>query len=131
MKSRFWLAFIFLADWACTLGPMAIAQTAEITGRITDPSGAIIPGADVSVTNLETGMKRSTSSNDEGYYTLPLLQPGNYTVLAQKAGFKSASRPNVWLVVQQVARIDFLLEVGEVCIRSTRLKRPAHVSRSC
>ena len=114
MNHRSWFDFMLLAALICTIETVTFAQTAEITGRITDASGAVIPGADIWLNNIETGIKRSTTSNEEGYYAVPLLQPGDYTIRAQKAGFKTASRSDVRLVVQQVARIDFLLEVGEV-----------------
>ena len=63
----------------------APAQTAQITGKITDPSGAVVPGAEISAVNLETGSRRETVSNSEGYYALPLLPPGTYDVRAHVA----------------------------------------------
>src|ERR1022692_4870551 len=77
-----------LALWACA-GTM-FARTAEVTGRITDPSMAVVPGVSVTVTNVETGVKRETKSNGEGYYSVPALKPGAYSISAQKEGFRSA-----------------------------------------
>ncbi|MGH9672886.1 MAG: carboxypeptidase-like regulatory domain-containing protein, partial [Bryobacteraceae bacterium] len=57
---------------------VALAQTGEITGRITDPTGAIVPSADVAVTNVDTGVSRQVKSNESGYYSAPLLPTGNY-----------------------------------------------------
>lgn len=67
----------------------AHAQNAQMTGRITDPTGAVVPQANVSVVASDTGVRRRVASNQEGYYTVPLLQPGRYEVVVQK----EASRP--------------------------------------
>src|ERR687888_325782 len=90
------------------------AQTqGEITGVITDSSGAVVPDAAVTVTNVATGAVRRVVSNEAGVYNFPALQPGVYTVRVEKAGFKAVTHPEVRLEIQQVARLDFTLEVGE------------------
>jgi len=102
--------FIFSAaamTWAQT-------PTALITGRVTDPSEAIVPSADVAVTGVDTGLQRRTQSNEAGYYTISLLPPGNYRVSVRKDGFRPVTRTGVTLVVDQSARLDFVLEVGSV-----------------
>jgi len=101
-----------LAALVLTGALMVNAQTARLTGRITDPSGAVVPGVKIVVTNVENSSRRETVSNDEGYYTVPLLQPGNYQVTAQKEGFKPINQSGLTLEVQQVARLDFALEIG-------------------
>ena len=88
------------------------AQNAQMTGRITDPSGAVVPEADVSVIASGTGVRRRVSSNQEGYYTVPLLQPGRYEVIVQKDGFKAINRQGIELQVGEVSRLDFVLELG-------------------
>ncbi len=88
--------------------------TAQVTGLITDPTGAAVPNAQVEVTNVETGTYWQTTSNDSGYYTISLLPPGNYRLAVRMAGFKSINRSGVILDVAQLARIDFTLEVGGV-----------------
>jgi len=90
------------------------ATTAQITGRITDPSGAVLAAAKVAVTNLETGIERRTISNDEGYYTVPLLPPGSYRMDLEMTGFMPISRSGITLTVNQTARIDFLMQLGQV-----------------
>ena len=90
------------------------AQTAQITGRLSDSSGAVIPGARVGVTNEKTGIGRETVSNNEGYYTIPLLPPGEYRVSVRKEGFKPLVQVNVVLNVEQVARLDFTMQPGEL-----------------
>ena len=88
------------------------AQTAQITGRVTDTSEALVPGVTVTVTNVATGVAKKAATNEQGYYTLPLLPPGRYQMLVQHGGFKPISREGIVLTVDQVARIDFMLEVG-------------------
>ena len=97
------------------LAPIAmLAQTAEITGRVMDPSGGLIARTDVSVTNVDSGTRLQTQTNTEGYFTVSRLDPGRYRVEVQAAGFKAAVRSGIVLQVEQVARLDFTLEVGGV-----------------
>lgn len=93
------------------------AQTAQVTGRITDTSGGVVPGATLTVSNVETGIGRTTASNAEGYYVLPLLPRGTYTIAAMLDGFKPQSRTGVVLAEGQLLRLDFTLEVGGVSER--------------
>lgn len=92
----------------------ALAQTAQITGRISDANQAIVPGATVIITNLDTGIERASASNDEGYFTVPALPRGSYKLTANKAGFKTTTRTGVNLDEGQVLRLDLQLEPGEV-----------------
>ncbi|MEX2262350.1 MAG: TonB-dependent receptor [Bryobacteraceae bacterium] len=92
----------------------AMSQTAQITGRVTDSSDAVVPEVQITVTNVETGVTRKTVTNREGYYTAPLLPPGRYQMSAQHQGFKPVSRDGITLAVDQVARINVVLEVGAV-----------------
>src|SRR6266849_6461397 len=71
--------------------PLA-AQSGQITGQVTDPTGARIPGASVTVTNLDTGVANPTVANADGYYTVPFLIPSDYGVIATHSGFKTATR---------------------------------------
>jgi len=114
MEHRYCLSIVLLTALVFAMRQVSLAQTADVTGRVTDTSEAVIPNADVAVTNLGTGIKRNTTSNEDGYYTVPLLPPGDYKIFVQKPGFKTASRSKIKLEVQQVARVDFELEVGEV-----------------
>ncbi|MBM3784884.1 MAG: hypothetical protein FJW30_11025 [Acidobacteria bacterium] len=92
----------------------ALAQTAQITGRVADSSGAIVGGARVYVTNTGTGVARELQTNSEGYYAAPLLARGTYSVRAQQTGFKEIVRSGLTLDEGQTLRIDFALEVGQV-----------------
>ncbi|PYV08766.1 MAG: hypothetical protein DMG07_24860, partial [Acidobacteria bacterium] len=107
-------AVLGLTLWASSTRP-APAQTiqGEILGNVTDQSGAVVPGVEVTVTSLETGFKRSTTSDDKGTYSAPHLEPGSYRVAAELTGFKSFVRERVVLESNKAVRIDIVLQVGE------------------
>ena len=105
------IRFILLPVLLC--GPM-LAQTAQVTGRVLDPSGAVIPDVSVKLTNIATGVSKAIRSDQEGRYVIPLLPPGSYRMSVQKQGFRSIERDGITLDVDQVARIDLTLEVGSV-----------------
>jgi hypothetical protein len=91
------------------------AQTfGEITGHISDPSGAAVPGAKVMLTNTTTNALRTAVSTDSGDYTFPAVAPGVYNLRVEHSSFKAASSSNVQVQVQQTVRLDFTLEVGQV-----------------
>jgi hypothetical protein len=92
----------------------AFAQTAQITGRVTDESGAVIPGTAIIVVNVATGQDRHASTNQDGYFTVPLLLPGEYKVTVEQKGFKPIARSGVVLEVDQRAELNFVLQVGGV-----------------
>ena len=93
---------------------ITVGQVATLTGRITDPSGAVVPEAVVVARSLETGVSTSTETTSEGYYTLPALPPGRYEVGISKPGFVPVRQTGLELTVQQVARLDVVLKVGAV-----------------
>ena len=91
------------------------AQTgAEITGRITDASKAVVPGASVTAVNTDKRTERTTTSSDQGYYVLPSLDPGNYEIAVRTAGFKPVTQSGIKLDVNQSVRLDFALDVGQM-----------------
>jgi hypothetical protein len=94
------------------------AQTeAEITGTVTDTSGAAIVGAKVTVTNTGSRGIRLATSDNAGVYDVPALVPGFYDVSVERTGFKTEVRTHIELQVQQAARIDFQLQVGQTSQR--------------
>ncbi len=107
---RIRIAHLFLAVTAA-----ASAQTlGQITGQVSDASGALVAGAAVSATNAATGGNRTTTSNEAGIYSFPSLQPGQYSVKVEARGFRAVSKTGIELQVQQTARVDFALELGAV-----------------
>lgn len=105
-----------IAALAALAAGHAGAQTAtgQINGTIGDATGAVIPGAGVTVTNEETGLTRETSTNESGDYTFPFLPVGRYSVQANSEGFQQARRVGIRLNVNQTLRVDLDLVIGEV-----------------
>ena len=98
---------------ALVLSAPAFAQaTGAITGVISDPSGGVMPGVTVEATNTGTGQVRTTVSGADGFYTLPLLQPGRYDLRATISGFKPVVRQAVDVSVGDTSRADIKLTVG-------------------
>lgn len=96
-----------LAVHSCAQG----AGTAEIRGTITDPTGAVVPDAAVTVRSLDTGVQRNLSTNEAGIYLAPLLQPGRYEVTVTKQGFAQVKRENLLLEVGQTLAVNLSLPV--------------------
>lgn len=102
---------------ALAAAPQAYGQggaTAAVSGHITDPTGSVIPGAEVTITNLATGVSYANSSNSVGAYSLLNLPPASYQITVAKDGFQQAAIPIVQLEVNQSVVQDFALEVGSV-----------------
>ncbi len=106
--------FLLLALLCLIVAATALGQTASVTGRVTDASGAVVPGVRIEARNDATGVASSTESNDSGYYNLPQLLPGTYTITAEKSGFTTLRQTGLTLAVNQVARVDLTLQVGSV-----------------
>ena len=105
------IAVILALGW---LGPRAAqAQaTGTIAGVVTDPSGGVLPGATIEVTNTATNQVRTATTGPDGYYSVPLLQPGPYEVKATLSGFRTFVRQGVTVTVESTARVDMTLPVG-------------------
>ncbi len=108
-------ATIRLASLGLAFAAGLLAQTdAEIGGTIRDSSGAVIPAVSVTVTKLDTGVTRTTLSNEIGFYVVPLQQPGQYRIRLTKDGFRPLTQTGITLQVNQQARINLTMEVGAV-----------------
>ena len=90
------------------------SYTGRILGTVTDPSGAALKGATVTVSDEQRGVTRTLTTDDAGAYLAPDLAPGSYKVRAEAKGFKSVERQNIPLEVAQEALIDFVLQPGDV-----------------
>ena len=105
--------FRLLSFFLC-LCPLAVyAQTAEVGGAVHDPSGAVIPKASVEFRNQDTGIRRQTTSNGDGYYEIGGIDPGKYDATVQAGGFKTLTRDEIVFHVGDKLRIDFRMQVGE------------------
>jgi hypothetical protein len=87
--------------------------TASITGTVTDPSGAAVTGAAVTATSQERGVTYPAESNDSGLYRIAQLPVGTYSLKVEKSGFASVSHPAFVLTLNQVARVDVTMRVGQ------------------
>lgn len=88
--------------------------TGTVLGTVTDPTGAVISGATVTVRNVGTGITRTATTDAGGRYRLPELALGNYEVTTNATGFQSMVRSGITLTVGQVATVDFSLQIGSV-----------------
>ena len=105
--------WLFLLTAALLLfAGQAIAQEATVVGSVTDQTGAVVPGATVTVTNLDTGQPRSFTTAGDGEYAAPALPIGHYAIKVTSKGFKTTERSGLTLNVGDRIRIDFQLEVG-------------------
>ena len=123
-----WLRFaltMFLA--ACT--SLGQQPTAEVTGIVTDASGATVPGAKIRLSNTSTGIRWEAESNESGNYTFSNLPPGPYQISVTREGFTTVNRTGINLVISQVARLDFALSVGSTA-ESVEIKGTAPLLES-
>src|SRR6202050_5099466 len=106
-------AFLVLTV-ACVLPAKALAQgetTSAIVGQVRDTTDAVVPGATVTITNHETGLKRSARTDDAGRFNFPQLKPGTYSVRAEAQGFEPQQNDNVISGLGQKQTVDFTLRV--------------------
>ena len=100
--------------FVCAMPAPLFAQTADVSGRIVDTSNSVVPGATVTAVRPDTGVVRSGVSNTDGFYSIPALPPGTYTVTVRLDGFAPEVREGLLLANEQAARIDFVLKPGTV-----------------
>ena len=97
--------------------PLAVSgqvTTATIVGTVTDPGGAVVPAAQVTARNVDTGLTRTVTSNDEGNYRIEFLPVGKYSIEVALTGFKKALVSDVVLQVNDTVRVDVAMNVGQV-----------------
>jgi hypothetical protein len=103
---------VLLAAFFVLFAAQALAQEATIVGTVTDPSGAAVSNAKVTLTNLDTNISKNLTTNDSGQYVAVDIHIGHYNVKVEMSGFKSAERKDLTLQVGDRARADFQLAVG-------------------
>ena len=109
------LSALFLVVCGLILPSAARAQaTGQITGQITDASGAVVPGATIEIVNEGTGQSRTVTSGVDGLYIVPLVNPGSYQLKATQTGFTTSVRNGIEVAVSGTTRVDFSLQVGQV-----------------
>ncbi len=107
-----YMVFLLMALTGAVQSAWSQEVTAAVVGTITDPSGAPIKDAGVTVTDTERGTVWTTKTNDSGAYSLPRLPVGNYSVKVSAPGFDTAVYPAFTLVLNQTARVDVQMKVG-------------------
>jgi hypothetical protein len=103
---------LFAAASVSSVIAQSQANAADLTGTVVDPSGAVVAGATVTARNTGTGIERTTTSGDDGTYSLIGLPPGEYDVTAEAATFKRVSITGVRLTVGQAAELRISMEIG-------------------
>src|SRR5438067_9089112 len=105
MRKLTGLVFLFLVLAAALFG-----QTTLITGTVMDPSGAVVPSASITITNIATGAQRTAESDSQGRYTISQVTPGTYRLTAKASGFSEAAINKVELLVNQPATVPITFE---------------------
>lgn len=100
-------AWLFIGSGAAQVG-----TTASVSGSVTDESGAALPGASVTVHNVDTGIDRKTQAGGSGTYSVSQLQPGHYSLSVSESGFKVFQQQNITLTIGQIAQLDARLQIG-------------------
>ena len=119
-------SFLISAVILILLVPPAFSQetTGTITGSVSDPQSAVVPGAVLTLNNLDQGASRKATSNQQGIYEFKFLEPGRYQVTASRIGFRQLVKTDLVVAVGQTMRIDFSLQLGDVnqsiSVRDTR-----------
>src|ERR1700733_4790520 len=96
---------------SCTVGRSQTA-TGQFNGHVYDQNGGVLPGATVTLLDMQTNLSRSTQTNGEGLYEFPLIKPGSYKLTVTQSGFDTATSPPFTLEVNQIATQDFKLQIG-------------------
>lgn len=114
--NRFVSCLIAVCVFAGLQTPHLWGQTTstEVTGIVTDASGLLIAGAEVTLTRIDTGEARHELTNQAGVYVFPLIEPSTYRIDVKAAGFKATTVNNLNVIFQQRARVDVKLEVGQL-----------------
>src|SRR5437773_6110791 len=114
-RARLLLLVLVLVASCAAPSPLA-AQVlyGSLVGNVTDETGAAVPGATVTIKHLETGASREAVTDATGAYRFPTLQSGTYTITVTLTGFRTFSRSEVALTLNNVTRVDAALQVGEL-----------------
>jgi outer membrane receptor protein involved in Fe transport len=110
-RLQFCLAVFALLTLTCSA--FAQVENGQFTGAVTDPTGAAIAGAKITVSNMATGLSLTTTTNSSGLYTLKELPVGSYKLTVEAPGFKTTSNTNVPINAGTIAHVDFKLQIGK------------------
>lgn len=114
MKQGFSLLLLLLCvAGACSLPLHAQTVQGVITGTVTDPTGAVVPGATVTITNTGTDIAQTTTTGNNGTYRFPLVPPGTYTIEVKSGSFSTSRANSVLVQASQTVSFDFKLQVAQ------------------
>ena len=91
----------------------------SLSGKISDPNGAVVPGSKVEIKNIETGVVSTTTTGEDGSYSFALLQPGKYQLTVTKENFNTAVRDGIQVRVADRLTLDVQLEIGVTAMVTT------------
>jgi carboxypeptidase family protein len=130
MKLRLIRVCAFMVIFARTLALPVSAQvpTGTINGRVTDPGGAVVVGAQIAALNQSTNVSREMVTNADGLYVLSDLTPGTYTISITASGFSTSEFKDVILQAGRASAVDAKLKVASVGTSVTSRRRPARSS---
>lgn len=130
-RFRFCLSLFPFFVLAMLLSTPAFAQfRSSIEGTVSDPAGAVVPDAQVTLTNIDTGVSRTVPTNAEGLFRFLALPPGNYKLTATKQGFATALEENIALLGSEVRTVTLTLKAGEVRETVTVIADTASIQQS-
>lgn len=124
MTAKVWMVAAALALFACASIALGQAGRGSISGRVVDSAVAVVPGAKVAVTNVETNVTISLETNETGYYEGALLIPGTYRISAEATGFKKFIQSGVTLLAGARQLVDLKLEVGNLTESVCAYRKP-------
>src|SRR5450755_4231131 len=107
------LLLIAVAGTLLTASPLFAQFRSSIEGTVTDTSGAVVAGAQVVLSNQDTAISQTSTSNDTGVYRFPGLGPGNYTLTTTKAGFETFKQQNITLAAEETRTVRLTLKIGQ------------------
>ena len=126
--------FAVVALCAFTIGLYGQVVGGTLLGTVTDPSGAVVPNAQITISNVDTGVSSSDVTNASGIYNVPNLKPGTYKIAVSSAGFRPAVRNEITLTVGSQRVVNIALSVGgmtqEVEVRPLRKPCSWRIRRS-
>src|SRR5258708_8601874 len=122
------LRFVTLSCSLLFLAELALAQFGSaIQGTVMDGASAVMPGVRVLVTNVDTGVAREAISSELGLYRVPSLSSGTYKITATKPGFVGVQQDSVVLSVDEIRKVDFTLQVGNLVENVTVNDQPSRL----
>ncbi|QQS46371.1 MAG: TonB-dependent receptor [Acidobacteriota bacterium] len=114
MKKLLYVSSILMMVCVLAINLQAQSFTGSIVGTVKNPDGAVIAGAEITITQEETNRTVTINTNSEGYYVSPPLAVGAYRVEAKMSGFRRVVRPGIVIQIQQTLVVDFTLELGAI-----------------